>query len=136
MNDRPTIKGQPGPQSCLALLQSLHPPKHSSQAYLCAMSVAGASSGSSSGGNLLVDAGQLLQELEVGASLVHVLFTVYDIDDSITEKNKVQQSAPPLVFGPRIARSESSKAMDEERGEFTAVRCFCLQGHLLTTGFR
>ena len=25
--------------------------------------------------------------------------------------------------------------MDEERGELTAIRCFYLRGHLLTTGF-
>jgi hypothetical protein len=72
------------------------------------------------GVKVLADAGQLLQELEVGASLVNVLFTMYDIDDSITvqEKNKVrdlpriQWGVSPWATG---MRTESGKAVDEER---------------------
>lgn len=78
------------------------------------MSALGAS-GSNSGGNVLVDAGQLLQELEVGATLVTVLFTVYDIDDSITKKSNTPEPLPQWAFGPKVIRSESNKVVDDER---------------------
>jgi hypothetical protein len=75
------------------------------------MSASGATSISSSGSNVLVDAGRLLQELEVGASLVNVLFTVYDIDDSITKKN--QESLFERPVSPKVISSENSKADGE-----------------------
>ncbi|KAJ2916360.1 hypothetical protein MD484_g4031, partial [Candolleomyces efflorescens] len=88
------------------------------------MSVSASSTSSRAlGVNVLADAGQLLQELEVGASLVNVLFTMHDIDNSITaqEKNKarfelssrIRWGSSPWASGMRMV--ESGKAVDEEK---------------------
>ncbi|KAJ2916343.1 hypothetical protein MD484_g4032, partial [Candolleomyces efflorescens] len=79
------------------------------------MSASGASSISTSGSNVLVKAGELLQELEMGASLINVLFTVYTIDDSITERHKLHESLCERLIDPEGVLSESTKTTNEEQ---------------------